>query len=259
MNEDAIARLASFERLADDAALTAEQKVALAISGWLVGANQATDNFQTAVSLAHVRDKILEYLREPLAQNRSKMAADLHDMEGASIERVAQMLKLMKPPLEAPKDERARAADVRAEVAGLPGEADVRYLVQLPPEYDPLRHYPTIVTLADAGVDARADDRLLGRAGGQGEGRRAAGPGDAARLHRDRRRLAAAASVRVRVLGPRASRRARRAARCVPAVLGRHRPRVSHRPRHRRRRGLGHRARASRSVGRRDSDRRRGR
>ena len=37
-------------------------------------------------------------------------------------------------------------------MAGLPGEADVRYLVQVPLEYDPLRHYPTIVTLADAGV-----------------------------------------------------------------------------------------------------------
>jgi pimeloyl-ACP methyl ester carboxylesterase len=37
--------------------------------------------------------------------------------------------------------------------AGLAGEADVRYFIQLPPEYDPLRHYPTVVTLADAGVN----------------------------------------------------------------------------------------------------------
>ncbi len=151
-DEDAIARLASFERLVDDAALKPEQKVALAISGWLVGANQATDNFQTAVSLAHVRDMILAYLREPLAQNRNKMAADLHDMEGASFERIAQMLKLMKPPLDATKQSESGPGMYELNVAGLPGEADVRYLVQLPPEYDPLRHYPTIVTLADAGV-----------------------------------------------------------------------------------------------------------
>ena len=58
INEDAIGRLVSFERLADDEKLTPEQKVALAISGWLVGANQATDNFHLAVSLAQVRDKI---------------------------------------------------------------------------------------------------------------------------------------------------------------------------------------------------------
>jgi hypothetical protein len=37
-------------------------------------------------------------------------------------------------------------------MSGQPGKGDVRYVVQLPPEYDPLRHYPTIVTLADAGV-----------------------------------------------------------------------------------------------------------
>jgi pimeloyl-ACP methyl ester carboxylesterase len=151
-NEDAIARLASFERLVDDAALAPEQKVALAISGWLVGANQAIDNFQTAVSLANARDKVLQYLREPLANNRGRTASDLHDMEGASIERIAQMLKLMKPPLDAPKESERGPRMYDLKLAGLPGETDARYVVQLPPEYDPLRHYPTIVTLADVGV-----------------------------------------------------------------------------------------------------------
>ncbi|HEX4414812.1 MAG TPA: peptidase, partial [Lacipirellulaceae bacterium] len=151
MNEDAISRLGSFERLLDDAALKPEQKVALAISGWLVGSNQATDNFQTAVSLAHARDTILQYLREPLAKNREKMSSDVHDMEGASIERIAQMLKLMKPPLETSKQSERGPGMYELKIAGLTGEAEVRYLVQLPPEYDPLRHYPTIVTLCDGG------------------------------------------------------------------------------------------------------------
>ena len=153
-NEDAISRLASFERLADDAKLSVEQKVALAVSGWLVGANQATDNFQTAISLAHARDKILEYLREPLAQNRSKLQADIHDMDGASIERIAQILKLMKPPLDVPKESEQAPRMFELKLAGLANETDVRYLVQLPLEYDPLRHYPTIVTLPDAGISA---------------------------------------------------------------------------------------------------------
>jgi pimeloyl-ACP methyl ester carboxylesterase len=154
VNEDAISRLASFERLADDDQLSVEQKVALAVSGWLVGANQATDNFQTAVSLAHARDKILEYLREPLAQNRSKQQADLHDMEGASIDRIAQILKLMKPPLDVPKDSERSPRMFELKLAGLANETDVRYLVQLPLEYDPLRHYPTIVTLPDSGISS---------------------------------------------------------------------------------------------------------
>src|SRR5262249_37194795 len=73
VNEDAISRLASFGRLADDDKLSVEQKVALAVSGWLVGKDKATENFHTAVSLASARDMILKSLREPLAQNRSKM------------------------------------------------------------------------------------------------------------------------------------------------------------------------------------------
>ncbi len=152
VNEDAIGRLSSFERLADDEKLTPEQKVALAVSGWLVGTNQATDNFQLAVSLAHVRDKIMQYLREPVAANRLPLSSELRDMEGVTVERVAQILKLIKPPLEVPKDARRGTGMFEISVPGLPGAGDGRYFVQLPPEYDPLRHYPTIVTLADAGV-----------------------------------------------------------------------------------------------------------
>ncbi|MCC7474957.1 MAG: peptidase [Pirellulales bacterium] len=152
MNEDAVNRLTTFERLADDAAMKPEQKVALAMSGWLVGANQATDNFQVAVSLAHARDLILAYMREPLAQNRAKLAADLHDTEGASIERIAQLLRLMKPPQLVEKSAERGPRLYELAVNGLPGDSDSRYVVQLPPEYDPLRQYPTLVVLADAGV-----------------------------------------------------------------------------------------------------------
>jgi hypothetical protein len=151
-NADVIDRLASYERLADDAALSAEQKVALAISGWLAGANHATDNFQVAVSLAAVRDKVRQYLREPLAETRATLASDLHDMEGATVERVAQILKLMKPPLDVPEGAQLGPRLYELSVPGLPGQADFRYFIQLPPEYDPLRHYSTIVTLAEAGV-----------------------------------------------------------------------------------------------------------
>lgn len=158
LNEDTIKRLASFERLLDDVAMTPEQKVALAISGWLVGAHQATDNFQVAVSLANVRDYVCKYLRDPLAPNRSTFAAELRDMEGATVERVAQILKLMKPPIETPNEFEERPGQFELQVAGLTDESDFRYIVQLPPEYDPLRHYPTIVALSDSGV---APEKIL--------------------------------------------------------------------------------------------------
>ena len=38
------------------------------------------------------------------------------------------------------------------EVPGIDKEPNVPYFVQLPPEYDPYRRYPTIVTLNGAGT-----------------------------------------------------------------------------------------------------------
>ncbi len=153
-NEDTVKRLASFQRLLDDASMTPEQKVALAISGWLVGASYATDNFQVAVSLASIRDLVRTYLQEPVAQQRDAIGAELHDMEGASVERVAQMLKLMKPPNDTPKETLRGPGQYEFTLPGLENEPDFRYVIQLPPEYDPLRHYPTLVALADIGVSA---------------------------------------------------------------------------------------------------------
>lgn len=156
-NADTLGRLASFERLADAKELTAEQKVALAISGWLVGANGATDDFHVAVSLAQVRNLVLRYMGEPLAAERSAILAELADQPAATVPRVAQLLKLMKPPLDVPEDAKRGPGLYELEIPGLPGETNARYLIQLPPEYDPLRRYPVIVALADAGVPPQAE------------------------------------------------------------------------------------------------------
>lgn len=156
-DSDALERLASFDRLADAADLSAEQKVALAISGWLVGANEATDNFHNAVSLAEARDRVRKYLREPTAIERQRLLREVRDTEGASVKRIAQILKLMKPPLDVPKEAKKGPGLFELTIPGLSGHGDVRYVVQLPPEYDPLRRYPAVVVLADAGVPAEAE------------------------------------------------------------------------------------------------------
>ena len=157
-DSDAIGRLASFERLADDAQMTPDRKVALAISGWLVGANQATDNLQVAISLAGVRDKVREYLRDPSQAERVTIAAELRDMEGATVERVAQILKLMKPPLDVPAEGEQATGFYELTVPGLEEGEKVHYDVQLPPEYNPLRRYPTVVALP--GADATPEQMI---------------------------------------------------------------------------------------------------
>lgn len=151
LNDVSLPRMVAFLNLSDGDALTNEQKCALAISGWLLGANQATDNLPTALSLFHVREKVLAYLREPTPAVRDRLLVEIRDMEGATVPRVAELLKLMAPPLTLP--EQAQLAPGQFELStpiGV-GQGNVRYLVQLPPYYDPLRSYPTIVTLNGLG------------------------------------------------------------------------------------------------------------
>ncbi len=140
-------RTASFLQLADDQSLQPESKVALAMSGWLLGSTDAIDNFAVASSLMQIRNLVLEFLREDQAVRRAQLLADIRDLEGGTPERVAQILKLVQPPEEVPEgSERGpRFYEIGIELSAPSGP--VRYLVQLPPDYDPLRTYPTIVAL----------------------------------------------------------------------------------------------------------------
>ncbi len=147
-----LGRLAPFSRLADDPDMLPEQKLALAISGWLVGPNDAIDNLQTALSLAETRNIIRSYMTEPLKMNRDRLLEPLGSQQAASPRYVALLLSHMKPPVETPKPE--TPGFYKLEVHGLPHEPNVTYLVQLPPEYDPYVKYPTIVTLHAAGTTA---------------------------------------------------------------------------------------------------------
>ncbi len=143
-------RMAPFRRLADDATLLPEQKLALAISGWLLGANDAVDNVQVALSLVGTRKLVLAYLNEPVKINRDAMLQGLTSQSSAAPEYVALILSHMKPPIEtAPQQDPSSFAIT---IHGIENEPDVTYYVQLPPEYDPHVKYPTIVTLQGAGT-----------------------------------------------------------------------------------------------------------
>lgn len=144
-------RTAAYTRLADDETLSAEQKVALAISGWLLGSDDAVENFAVASSLMQVRDLVLAYLRESEAAKRAALVTQIRELEGGVPERVAQILRRMKPPMETPVDAEGAPGCARIAVE-MPAPSGLAYYhVQLPPEYDPLRAYPTIVTLNGEG------------------------------------------------------------------------------------------------------------
>jgi pimeloyl-ACP methyl ester carboxylesterase/tetratricopeptide (TPR) repeat protein len=138
-------RLAPFARLADDADMLPEQKLALAISGWLVGPNDAIDNLQTALSLAETRNIIRNYMTEPLKMTRDRLLEPLSSQQAASPRYVALLLSHMKPPLDNP--DRTTSGSYKFDFPAIRDEPLVTCLVQTPPEYDPYVKYPAIVAL----------------------------------------------------------------------------------------------------------------
>ncbi|MCG8449516.1 MAG: peptidase, partial [Pirellulales bacterium] len=143
-------RLAPFAQLADDPALSAEEKVALATSGWVLGADGALQRISVAISLLRVREMVRQYLREPLVHQRITLLESIRSAEGASVENLARLIAHMKPPWDIPEEADQGHGAYELTAPGQSENGDFRYLVQLPPEYDPYRRYPTLLVLHGA-------------------------------------------------------------------------------------------------------------
>jgi predicted esterase len=141
----ALERLATFERVGLDPSLPPDRSVAIAINGWLQGAAAGDGNLKVALSARRLRDLLGDYLREPEQPAREALLARMRNEEAFGAPTLAALAAAMRPPVPPP----APLADGLYElhIPGPDGGADIRCLVQLPPEYDPLRRYPAVVTL----------------------------------------------------------------------------------------------------------------
>ena len=219
LNFNNMDRLAAFGQLVADPDLSAEEKFALAASGWVQGGLEPTTKLPQTASMYNVRQGIIEYLQAPDLLERERIFERLRREEACTPAIVARIVAALKPPepipaeafipwseafrpaaekhpakdepsngpaagegedapqlsaeetarqAEAPDAERAAAEEVssglagktelqfapgfyRLSVQGLPSAPPVTYWVQLPPEYDPYRRYPMIITLHGAG------------------------------------------------------------------------------------------------------------
>jgi pimeloyl-ACP methyl ester carboxylesterase len=143
-------RFADFIRLADDEKMKPDQKLSLAISGWFLGGGEATENLSVAIALYSVRNLIADYMRSTHEGQRAQILADLEKYEGGTPRYVARLMAMMKPPVETEGAEKLPPGTFEISVPGPSGEANVTYFVQLPPEYNPYRRYPAVVTLHSA-------------------------------------------------------------------------------------------------------------
>jgi predicted esterase len=147
LNMNTLGRMADYLRLGDDEKLVPEVKISLAFSGWLLGSNHAEQNLAVTLSLARIRALVTRYLRESAPLERDKIFSELGNLEGAAAPLVSQLIANMKPPLAGQLPKAVKAGLYKLQIDGIDKEPDVTYYVQLPPEYDPLIRYPTVLTL----------------------------------------------------------------------------------------------------------------
>ncbi len=146
-------RLDSVRRFVDDESMSANQKASLALSGWILGSNNAIDNLAVTASLIPTRDLVREYLTSPDVARRAKIITELSGLETGSPEYIAQILSQMlpaSPPDDLENYTGKEPLEFQIPVKGTLADPEVRNYrcqVHLPPEYDPYRKYPCIITL----------------------------------------------------------------------------------------------------------------
>lgn len=150
---DTLDRLDAFLKLEADPTLKAEEKLALAVSGWMLGSANAGTDLATALRLWNARALVLEYLQAEDEKLRNDLLAEVQLIEGFGPRALLQMIPQLPPSIETPNLVPKEPA--RIQVPGRnEGEVLATYEVQLPDEYSPNRPHPVVLTLTAAGRPA---------------------------------------------------------------------------------------------------------
>ena len=144
-------RLATFGLYARDRTFSDAEKIALAVTGWIAGPTADNRSLSVAAELPETRRLVVQYLKTGLGETPQRQAIleQLGSLEAGRPDLVAGILAHIDPPKESQPDDPERPGYFQLEVDS-PIEGPVQrfqYSVQLPPEYDPKRRYPMIVTL----------------------------------------------------------------------------------------------------------------
>ena len=159
LNFSTLRRLSQFQLFMGETQIPAAERLALAITGWYAGPDVNNSQLAIALMLPETEQLITDYLRS--GQNnvlRQRILEELKNLETARPDIIAGILATMKPPFaedlppenpEFPGYYRLTVPNplVTAGASRLPRGAEIRYAVQLPPDYNPHLRYPMIVSL----------------------------------------------------------------------------------------------------------------
>ena len=156
---ESLPRLRPFQLQAEDANRPADEKLALAYSGWLLGESQAIDTLSQAINLWLARFEMLQYLRNPDPIQRRQILAKLLELEGMTPQLLIDLVPQLPPILPTEglqpgiatripvEDFEGRLATALGNQPDGKDRVESAYHVLLPTEYSPDHSYPMIVAL----------------------------------------------------------------------------------------------------------------
>jgi predicted esterase len=133
---------------------TAEEVLALAVSGWLQGKQSAEPDVKMALKLAKGREFLIEYLTTDNSLKRTNLLSAFGRDNELPIDVMGRLIRMI-PPV-APHEK--LGADMQTLQIANPAGAGGSYHLQLPPDYHHQRAYPVLILLS-SGRDA-ADETL---------------------------------------------------------------------------------------------------
>jgi pimeloyl-ACP methyl ester carboxylesterase len=162
-DEDSIDRLATFEALLDSQDQEAdvdnnemsspEDLVAMAISGFLLGAENGIRSLHESLILADTRQRVLDYLRSNPEEItwRRELADQIARSEGVGIDRVAAMIAHL--PAITPASLQFASKTSHGEFV-IPATGDSAGAVgTVPPEYRGTRNHPLVIVFSSGSTD----------------------------------------------------------------------------------------------------------
>ncbi len=162
LHPDTLDRLAPFLDLAEAEDRKPSEKLALALSGWVLGAAQAETDLKNALRLWQARGLLLEYFRAENPGERTSVVEKLREVEGIGHRQIARLIPLLPPVLEAPlqSSETLFTVDIPRRTEA---DSEIQYTALLPPEYHSGRQYPVIVAMHAAGMTPDKEARWWAR------------------------------------------------------------------------------------------------
>ncbi len=145
LDADTMDRFAAYELIADAADLPPANKLAMAISGWLMGAEHSIQNLPEALSLFEGRLLVIDFLTtdEDEADQRRSLVDRLLKLEGMSANRVAAIVRNVSSPLPITVAVDTEGSIGRFEIPATEDSAGAIGFV--PPEYHESRQYPLVI------------------------------------------------------------------------------------------------------------------